>query len=91
MGAKEGAWCAIDTVRQPVLRVNGMTEGLIEASILTKAHSVPFLMLVDKDGDYPLSEHSAAMMADGPMWIRVSATHPTSDLVCLVVPKPRAA
>lgn len=85
MGAKEGAWCAIDTVRRPILRVNGLENGKVHFEVLREDRHM-YRCSMEADGDFELWH-----LAPNLFWIRVSATDPTSDLVCLVIPKPKAA
>lgn len=89
MGAKEGAWCAIDTVRRPILRVNGFEDGVIDFHVITEKRE-QLMGSICADGDFDLTDWFSAI-PDKLYWIRLSASQPTSDLVCLVVPKPKAA
>lgn len=89
MGAKEGAWCAIDTVRRPMLRINGLLSGVIDFEVITESREI-LLGGISADGDYDLRDWFPPTN-DVFFWIRVRATEPTPSLVCLVVPKKKAA
>lgn len=86
MGAKEGGWCAIDTVRQPVLRVSGLQSGAVDFKVLDSGRNELFGG-VTADGDYDLTAWFGGPRSEQLCWIKLSSTDPTPDLVCTVVNK----
>lgn len=85
IGAAEGPWTAIKWVKEPVLRVSGLLEGSITVSLMSAKSSVPLLHFIDTNGETKLTELAATFATDLE-WVRLTASHPTKSLICVVLP-----
>lgn len=82
MGAKEGPWCGISEVRNPVLNIRGLN-GVLTARIRTSS-GFEYGTLFEEDGSYILPEIQHEGKTCRPSWIQLSCDTATRKLLCLV-------
>lgn len=85
IGAKEGPWTGIKWVKDPVLRISGLKDGVIDVKLKDEAGET-MLLGMSQNGDYNLVDGSFHPVTSNLTWIKLTATHPTKSLICVVIP-----